>query len=167
MLLDRTFFSCLCIGVVASIGALGCGDDTDGVGANGGNGSGGNGSGAGGSGVGGSGGSGGEATIACGDDLVCEGETVCIVEPNEPACENLVNEADPCPAGTTKTNCGGAGIPCCCEPTPPPDHRCAPSTSCGEAAPTCECLDPCDAGEECTAVGGEDATFQCEPPPAA
>lgn len=135
-----------------------CGDDTDtsagGGGADGG----------GGSPETGGGGSTGE-TIECGDELTCDGGTVCIIEPNEPDCQNLKNPDDPCPKGTTMTNCGGAGIPCCCGPTPDPDYRCASSEACdGEL--TCECVAPCTDGDWCSELASP-RTLQCEPPPEA
>jgi hypothetical protein len=111
------------------------------------------------------GGSGGAASVACGDaDLTCGPTEVCVEETNEPDCTNLDNEADPCPDGTTKTNCGGAGIPCCCGPTPPSDYRCASSTLCAGAI-DCECVAPCTGEDFCDQLA--DGTFRCEPPPEA
>jgi len=109
-----------------------------------------------------SGESGGEP-IACGDALSCDAAEVCVEEPNEPMCDALPR-GETCPRGTRETQCGGAGLPCCCGPTPPPDYRCAPTDGC--AVPTCECLATlCGPGEECSALA-EPRTFRCEPPPA-
>ena len=162
--------------VCCSLSLVACGDDGDG-GSNGGGPSGGapsGGSGAGGSGgddpggagPGGSGGGGGGAEyppVECGDALTCDAGDVCIVEPNEPECTNL-GKGETCPEGTTEQICGGAGFPCCCGPTPPPDYRCVSGAPCGGELPTCECLDPCTGGDECIAVAINEYTFQCQAP---
>ncbi len=151
-----------------------CGDDsplgggTSGGGNVGGSGVGGSGAGSQGGAAAGGGGEGGGAEyppVDCGDDLTCDAGSVCIVEPNEPECTNL-GEGESCPKGTTETNCGGAGIPCCCGPTPPPDHRCLDASACGGALPSCDCLDPCTADDSCIALASSEYAFQCEPLPA-
>ena len=161
--------------VCCSLSLVACGDDGDG-GSNGGGPSGGapsGGSGEGGSGgddpggagPGGSGGGGGAEypPVECGDALTCDAGDVCIVEPNEPECTNL-GKGETCPEGTTEQICGGAGFPCCCGPTPPPDYRCVSGAPCGGELPTCECLDPCTGGDECIAVAINEYTFQCQAP---
>jgi hypothetical protein len=114
-------------------------------------------------GTGGSGGSGGGGgvPISCGESLTCEASEACIEDLNEPDCTDLANEADPCPDGTTKTNCGGIGTPCCCAPAPPPDYRCVSSSGCADVI-DCACLAPCSGGDECSSLA--DGTFRCELP---
>lgn len=109
-----------------------------------------------------SGDSGGEG-IACGDALVCNAAEVCVEEPNAPLCEPLPR-GEMCPRGTAETSCGGAGLPCCCGPTPPSDYRCASAEGC--EPPTCECLPMlCMGGDTCGALA-EPRNFRCEPPAA-
>lgn len=176
-----TVFSSLRLASVLSSALLlvACGDDGDGGGGSngggpsagsdqGGNDEGGSGGesqgGAESGGAGGGGGGGAEyPPVECGDALTCEAGDVCIVEPNQPECTNL-GKGETCPKGTTETNCGGAGIPCCCGPTPPPDYRCTSGAPCGGDLPSCECLDPCTGVDECIALAANEYTFQCEPP---
>lgn len=145
-----------------------CGDDT----ATGGSGGGGNdatgGAAAGGGGAnnsgGGGSGSGGGVPTPCGDALTCTGTQACVVTVLEPVCTNKANEADPCPPGTMDAMCGGAGIACCCEPTPPPDHACVDAAACGGTV-SCACLpQACDLGGQCTDTGVGEVT--CSPLPA-
>lgn len=140
-----------------------CGDDGDGGGGSnaGGNEEGGAGGNDGGADTGGGGGAE-YPPVDCGDALTCEAGDVCIVEPNEPDCTNL-GKGESCPEGTTETSCGGAGIPCCCGPTPPPDHRCTSGAACDGELPTCECLEPCTDGDQCVGLGISEYAFQCEP----
>jgi len=174
--MTRSSIAFLYLGLFAcSVAVTACGDDGDGGGGSGADNAGGDNAGgdnaggdnAGGDNAGGDnagGGGGGQSLpVACGDDLTCDAGDVCIVEPNEPACTDL-GKGEMCPKGTTETNCGGAGIPCCCGPTPPDDHRCLSAAGCGDATPTCECLDPCEGDEQCSTLAQE-STFQCEPPP--
>lgn len=92
--------------------------------------------------------------LAC-DTLTCGGDEVCVVEQYEPVCQNLDDTAGACPDGTTRSMCGGAGIPCCCEPTPAPTYSCAECS--GE--PSCDCV-TCPADKACEATGTA-GTFQC------
>lgn len=102
--------------------------------------------------------------IDCGADLTCIDE-VCVETVEPPACVNEV-PPDGCPGGTTETNCGGDGHPCCCEPAPPAEYRCAPPTGCVDV-PACACLTMlCQDGKECLALDVSGQHFRCELPPA-
>lgn len=114
-----------------------------------------------------SGGSGGNtANIPCGDTECSVGQ-LCERESFAPSCTNLDNPDDDCPAGETKTQCGGAGIPCCCGPTPPATFTCIPTkNSCATHPPTCDCIE-CDPGEDCATIGSVDSgVLECSAPPA-
>lgn len=95
-----------------------------------------------------------ESPVAC-DTLTCSGTDVCVMEEHEHVCQTLEDTAAGCPDGTTATMCGGAGIPCCCEPTPAPTWSCA---ACGEVA-SCDCV-TCPGDKVCEATGTE-GTFRC------
>lgn len=143
---------------VLSLGVA-CGDDTV-TGGGGGGGS----DAAGGGAVGGGGGGGGGAPTPCGDTLTCTGTQACVVTVLQPACTNKANPADPCPPGTMDSMCGGAGLPCCCEPTPLPEHACVDAAACGGTV-SCACLpQACDLGAECMDSAAGEVT--CAPLPA-
>jgi hypothetical protein len=130
------------VSVLAFAALAACGDD----GASGGGGAGA--TGGGGEGGGGAGAGGGEPTL-CGDILICDPGVACVEQQFPPACTDKANKADPCPEGQTDTFCGGAGMPCCCEPPPAPDYSCAAADNCGGTV-SCECLgDVCTGGLEC------------------
>jgi hypothetical protein len=101
--------------------------------------------------------------VACGSALTCGADEVCVQE-NYPAdCENRTDTGAACPEGTTATRCGGAGMPCCCGPTPDPSYQCYAPSGCGDVA-TCDCVSAaCPSGKACTAVGSETSgLFLCE-----
>lgn len=99
--------------------------------------------------------------LVCGE-LVCGPGEVCLNFPQEPNCTNKP-EDEPCPEGTEETQCGGAGFPCCCEPTPPPIFECvSPPGGCEPV--DCACL-----AELCVptcSMTGTPDVFICEEPPA-
>ncbi len=125
----------------------------------GGSGTGGSGTGTGGSGTGGDatgGGGGSSVDVPCGE-AICSGGDYCLVIPIAPACTPL-DEGNMCPEGTTETQCGGAGLPCCCGETPPPETSCVAPEGCEGEVPSCACLvEPCEVGRDCvdTATPGE------------
>lgn len=99
--------------------------------------------------------------IPCGE-LECVGGEVCLVFPQEPSCTNL-EEGESCPEGTQETQCGGAGLPCCCEPPPPTLRECVLPESCGDTV-DCACL-----AELCVpecSMTGTPGVFICEESPA-
>lgn len=100
--------------------------------------------------------------ISCGE-LSCEGETVCLRETYSPECVNRVDTAEPCPEGTTPSMCGGAGIPCCCEPAPAATYQCVSASACS-AEPACDCLgEVCPEDKECTSVSSPTSgLFSCD-----
>ena len=117
--------------------------------------------GGGGSGDGGSGDGGAPPEVACGD-LTCTGGDTCIETTFEPDCTNLLAD-EMCPEGTTESNCGGDGAPCCCEPPPDSEYTCA-TTTCGGEEALCLCLDaPCEEPKQCVEVGAA-GTVRCEEP---
>lgn len=93
--------------------------------------------------------------VTCGDTLCQDGEA-CVVQEQRPACTDRASDTDPCPAGTSATNCGGAGTPCCCGPTPAPSQTCT-ATDCG-ADTDCACF-TCGVDAEC--VDQEPGTVEC------
>lgn len=102
---------------------------------------------------------GGEA-IPCGE-IECAANQACLTFPQDPACTDLV-EGEACPPNTTETQCGGAGLPCCCEPPPPTLYECV-DPAC-EGPVDCTCLaDVCI--PSCSATAAPDV-FICETPPA-
>jgi hypothetical protein len=107
----------------------------------------------------------GGADVACGDTLVCTAGDVCIEDVIAPTCTNLEDPRGMCPPGQRMTFCGGAGIPCCCDPPPPSEFRCVAPVGCVGPA-DCTCLgEVCTEGRECTAQGSEPASrFRCEEP---
>ena len=113
-----------------------------------------------------SGGDTGVVMIACGDDLVCTGDEVCIHELFEPECTNYDPKTEMCPVDQQPSSCGGAGIPCCCGATPPPVHSCFVASEC-PGTPDCECLgDVCTGGKECQGVISKTSgEFNCALPP--
>jgi hypothetical protein len=122
--------------------------------------------GAGGTGTGGTGGTGeaGSGT-PCGEGLVCESGEVCVVVPLAPSCTVKEAETDLCPMGTTDSLCGGAGLPCCCEPAPPPTRSCVEAPGCVDA-PACGCLpDVCPPASDCTDTAQGEVTCTMLPPP--
>lgn len=150
---------------VLSLGVA-CGDDTatGGSGGGGGDATGGAAVGGGGASSSGGGGAGGGVPTPCGDALTCTGTQACVVTVLEPACTNKANEADPCPPGTMDAMCGGAGIACCCEPTPPPEQACVDAAACGGTV-SCACLTQvCDLGAQCMDTAAGEVT--CAPLPA-
>ena len=72
----------------------------------------------------------------CGE-LECAAEQTCLLFPQEPECTNK-DENQPCPRGTTESQCGGAGLPCCCGPTPPTVSECIDPVC--EGPVDCACL---------------------------
>lgn len=112
-----------------------------------------------------SGGSTGGIDVPCGDALVCSGGDVCIEDVVDPACTNLEDPEGMCEPGQRMTFCGGAGIPCCCEPQPPSEFRCVTPAGCDGAA-DCACLgEICTEGRECVALGADpEHLFLCESP---
>ncbi len=133
------------------------------------------GSGSGGGSTGGSGGSGESSAdsgssdsgggIACGE-MSCGFAEVCVHDFTDPTCTNVEDPSAPCPEGQQMSMCGGAGIPCCCEPPPPVQYRCVSASTC-PAMPACDCLGPiCDGGRECIALGESPLDFGCQTPPA-
>jgi hypothetical protein len=82
------------------------------------------------------------------------------VFPQDPNCTELL-EGEQCPMGTTETQCGGAGLPCCCEPPPPTIYECV-DPNCEEPV-DCACLvDVCVPACEMT---GMERVFNCASPP--
>jgi hypothetical protein len=94
--------------------------------------------------------------LACGA-LTCGGEEVCVETFLPASCQNLTDTGDACPEGTTRTLCGGAGFPCCCEPAPDPTWAC--QTCAG--TPSCDCV-TCEGSQACTASGAGERQFNCE-----
>lgn len=74
--------------------------------------------------------------IACGE-LECAADQACLTFPQEPMCTNL-NDGEQCPPDTTEAQCGGAGVACCCGPTPPTIYECV-DPDC-EGPVDCACL---------------------------
>lgn len=98
--------------------------------------------------------------IPCGD-IECAANQACLTFPQAPMCTDMM-EGQPCPPGTTETQCGGAGLPCCCEPPPPTVYECVDPACQGPL--DCACLvDVCIPACTSTATPG---VFICEPPPA-
>ena len=97
--------------------------------------------------------------IPCGE-LKCVGGEVCLTFPQDANCTNL-EEGESCPEGTQETQCGGAGLPCCCEPTPPALRECVLPEGCGDPV-DCACL-----AELCVpecGMTGTPGVFICEEP---
>lgn len=103
------------------------------------------------------------ADFACGDTLTCTSTQVCVADHYPAECEDRTDTGAPCPEGTTATRCGGAGMPCCCEPAPEPIYRCEDASACGDT-PTCDCLgEVCPASLACMSQASESGrTFVCE-----
>lgn len=103
--------------------------------------------------------------VPCGDALVCTAGDVCVEDVIAPLCTNLEDPRGMCPPGQRMTFCGGAGIPCCCDPPPPSEFRCVAPVGCGGPA-DCTCLGGlCTEARECTAQGSDPAhRFRCEEP---
>lgn len=98
-------------------------------------------------------------SFECGE-TTCAGTDVCVEERLPAACENLYDSGAECPEGTTRTKCGGAGIPCCCEPAPDPTYTCQ---ACGET-PSCDCV-TCATDLWCVQLSSETSrNFACERP---
>jgi hypothetical protein len=102
----------------------------------------------------------GESSVACGEGDCQVGE-VCLNFPQAPMCENKIDD-EPCPEGTEDTQCGGAGLPCCCGPTPPTLTECTVPSGCGEMV-DCACLSEVCI-PSCSATG-TDGVFFCEEGP--
>lgn len=102
-------------------------------------------------------------TVVCGGSDCLPGE-VCLHHYVEASCTNKENPDDMCPEGQQDTNCGGTGIPCCCEPAPSPTTTCDPASNC-DGTVDCECLaEACGVENLCSDQG--DGVFYCEPAPA-
>ncbi len=102
---------------------------------------------------------GGEA-IPCGD-IECAANQTCLTFPQAPMCMDKP-DAQPCPRGTTEAQCGGAGLPCCCGPTPATLTECVDPDCAGPV--DCACLvDVCIPA--CTPTGTP-GVFVCEELPA-
>jgi hypothetical protein len=96
--------------------------------------------------------------IACGE-IECAANQACLTFPQSPMCTDKP-EDQPCPPGTTETYCGGAGLPCCCEPPPAPVTECVDPVCEGQV--DCDCL-----AEVCIPTCTPSATsgvFICEEP---
>jgi hypothetical protein len=108
----------------------------------------------------------GDIDVPCGDALTCTSGDVCIEDAFDPECTNLEDPEGMCPDGQTMTQCGGAGLPCCCLPPPASEFRCVTPTGC-DGPTTCECLgEVCTDGRECTSLGADpEHLFRCESPP--
>lgn len=105
--------------------------------------------------------------LPCGDALMCTGGDVCVEDAIEPECTDLEDPKGMCPDGQNMTNCGGAGIPCCCLPPPPSEYRCVTPSECVGPA-DCDCLGEavCTEGRMCIALGVDpEHYFLCESPP--
>lgn len=101
------------------------------------------------------------SSIACGTALTCTGSDVCVEQIDPAVCENREDTGVACPDGTTASQCGGAGLACCCGPTPDPTWQCWDAAACGDA-PTCDCVvDACPSGMGCAEVEAS-GVFQCE-----
>ncbi|MBK9001117.1 MAG: hypothetical protein IPM35_35800 [Myxococcales bacterium] len=120
-------------------------------------------SGGGGGATGGGGGAAGSDSGApsCGSLGVCVAGTACVEEVFEPTCENLTDPNADCPAGKTKSMCGGAGFPCCCDPPPESQYACQPTTAC-KGSVDCSCI-TCPSNKMCTPTAA--GPFRCEDPP--
>jgi hypothetical protein len=81
----------------------------------------------------------------CGD-ISCADGAVCVEERYEPPCSDLTDTGAACPDGTSRTFCGGAGMPCCCGEAPAPTYACAPC----DGASGCDCV-TCADGKWCSA----------------
>jgi hypothetical protein len=99
--------------------------------------------------------------IDCGESE-CAADQACLTFFTPPMCMNKF-EDEPCPDGTTEAHCGGAGIPCCCGPTPAPVYECVATSACGELV-DCACLaDVCV--PDCSATAAA-RVFYCQEPAA-
>jgi hypothetical protein len=78
------------------------------------------------------------------DTLSCAETDLCVRQDYPAECTNREDTGAACPEGTTATMCGGAGIPCCCEPAPVSTFTCQ---ACGDT-PSCECV-TCESGTDC------------------
>lgn len=97
--------------------------------------------------------------IACGD-IECAADQACLTFKPEPECTNNPDQ-DPCPPDTTEAQCGGAGLPCCCGPTPSTVTECVDPVC--EGPLDCACLvDVCVPACTPSATPG---VFLCEAPP--
>jgi hypothetical protein len=97
-------------------------------------------------------------SIPCGE-IECAADQACLTFPQEPMCTDKP-EDQPCPRGTTETQCGGAGLPCCCGPTPAAVTECV-DPAC-EGPVDCDCL-----ADVCTPTCTPSVTagvFICEAP---
>jgi hypothetical protein len=105
--------------------------------------------------------------VVCGDGQVCDAGDVCVEEVFDPPCDNYDPKVEMCPVDTVPSQCGGAGIPCCCGPADPSVFTCLTPTDC-TGTPDCECLgDICEGEKMCQELGSKTgATFQCVTPPA-
>ena len=92
--------------------------------------------------------------IACGASLTCTSPAVCVRQDIEAVCENREDTATPCPDGTTESMCRGAGIACCCEPTPASTYSCFETSSCSDPI-GCDCVEAaCSESTDCEAGDG-------------
>ena len=99
------------------------------------------------------------AAVACGTALTCSEPAVCVRQSISATCETREDTATACPEGTEPTQCGGAGLPCCCEPTPEPTYSCFDASACADPV-GCDCVGAaCDAGTDCSAATDG---FACE-----
>jgi len=101
---------------------------------------------------------------SCGDVGFCMVGFTCVEEVFEPTCQSLSDPNADCPAGQTKTLCGGAGGACCCDPPPASKFACQDVSSCTGAI-DCSCV-TCPSGKQCMPVGSSSSgLFRCEEPP--
>jgi hypothetical protein len=107
----------------------------------------------------------GDIDVPCGDALTCSSGDVCVEDAFDPECTNLEDPKGMCPEGQTMTQCGGAGLPCCCLPPPASEFRCVTPAGC-EGPASCECLvEVCTDGRQCISLGADpEHLFRCESP---
>ena len=109
------------------------------------------------------------APVACGPTLTCKDGEACVADEKAPACGTAPEDGGTCPDGTALSECAsGVGVfPCCCAPTPAPDHRCVPAPECGPE-PSCQCADArCPGDMTCERRIGDPTTLHCVEPPMA
>ncbi len=100
------------------------------------------------------------------DSLRCGPDDVCVEDRLPPMCTILEDPGRMCDPGQTMTFCGGAGIPCCCDPPPPFEYRCASAIGCADGPRACACLGTiCAEGYACSDPASAADPFVCEPLP--
>lgn len=99
-----------------------------------------------------------EDAFACGG-ASCPQDTLCVETTYDPSCVDLTDTGSACPDGTTRTLCGGAGLPCCCGEAPAPTYTCQACYG----TPSCDCV-TCDDGKMCGGTGQDARLFVCASP---